>query len=84
MPIGKTLAEVTGNKVDMLRSQTLRNYEAWIERAKSRGEFKADIPTQAAALFCDAQNGGAMRMQREGIPNEIIKQTLTHAFSTFA
>ncbi len=84
MPIGKTLAEVTGNKVDMLRSQTLRNYEAWIERAKSCGEFKADIPTQAAALFCDAQNGGAMRMQKEGIPNEIIKQTLTHAFSTFA
>ena len=78
------LGEVTGNKVDMLRSPTLRYYEAWIERAKSCGEFKADIPTQAAALFCDAQNGGAMRMQKEGIPYEIIKQTLTHAFSTFA
>ena len=80
----KDLGAVTGDKVDRLRSQTLRNYEAWIERAKSCGEFKADIPTQAAALFCDAQNGGAMRMQREGIPNEIIKQILTHAFSTFA
>ena len=77
------LGAITGNKVDMLRSQTLRDYEAWIERAKSCGEFKANIATQAAALFCDAQNGGAMRMQREGIPNEIIKQILTHAFSTF-
>jgi AcrR family transcriptional regulator len=80
----KDLGAITGDKVDRLRSQTLRYYEAWIERAKSCGEFKADIPTQAAALFCDAQNGGAMRMQREGIPNEIIKQILTHAFSTFA
>lgn len=78
------LGAITGNKVDMLRSQTLRDYEAWIERAKSCGEFKPNIPTPAAALFCDAQNGGAMRMQREGIPNEIIKQILTHAFSTFA
>ena len=77
------LGEITGNKVDMFRSQTLRNYEAWIERAKSRAEFKADIPTRAAALFCDAQNGGAMRMQREGVPNEIIKQTLGLAFATF-
>jgi AcrR family transcriptional regulator len=80
----KDLGAITGDKVDRLRSQTLRYYEAWIERAKSCGEFKADIPTQAAALVCDAQNGGAMRMQREGIPNEIIKQILTHAFSTFA
>ena len=77
------LGEITGNKVDMLRSETLRNYEAWIERAKSRAEFKADIPTHAAALFCDAQNGGAMRMQREGVPNAIIKQTLGLAFATF-
>ena len=77
------LGEITGNKVDMFRSQTLRNYEAWIEPAKSRAEFKADIPAHAAALFCDAQNGGAMRMQKEGAPNEIIKQTLGLAFATF-
>ena len=77
------LGEITGNKVDMFRSQTLRNYEAWIDPAKSRAEFKADIPTHAAALFCDAQNGGAMRMQKEGAPNEIIKQTLGLAFATF-
>ena len=79
----KDLGEITGKKVDMLRSQTLRNYETWIERAKSRAEFKADIPAHAAALFCDAQNCGAMRMQREGVPNAIIKQTLELAFATF-
>lgn len=76
------LGEKTLNKVDLLRLEALSNYEKWIERAKSRGEFKADISTKTAALFCDVQNGGAMRMQREGVPNEVIEQTLKLAFST--
>jgi AcrR family transcriptional regulator len=76
------LGEIARNKVDLLRRETLLNYQRWIERAKSRGEFKADISTQAAALFCDAQNGGAMRMQREGVQNGVIGQTLRLAFST--
>lgn len=75
------LGAIARNKVDLLRRETLLNYERWIERAKSRGEFKADISSEAAALFCDAQNGGAMRMQREGVPNEIIGQTMKLAFS---
>ena len=54
-------------------------YEAWIERSKSRGEF-ADIPTDIAALFMDAQHGGAMRMQREGLPNDAIASVLGTAF----
>jgi hypothetical protein len=64
-----------------MRNETLEAYEKWIERAKSRKEFRADISSQAAALFCDAQNGGAMRMQREGVPSETIGQTLKLAFS---
>jgi len=75
------LGETTRNKVDSLRRETLDNYEGWIERAKSNGEFKADMSPQEAALFCDVQNGGAMRMQREGISNEIIGRTMRVAFS---
>ncbi len=76
------LGEVTRNKVDLLRRETLETYERWIERARSRGEFKANISSEAAALFFDAQNGGAMRMQREGVPNGIIGQTMKLAFSS--
>lgn len=76
------LGEITRNKVDILRRETLENYEQWIERAKSRGEFKAVISSEAAALYCDAQNGAAMRMQREGVSNEVIGQTLRLAFSS--
>lgn len=75
------LGEITRHKVDLLRGETLANYETWIERAKSKGEFKPDISTKAAALFCDAQNGSAMRMQNEGVSNDIIEQTMKLAFS---
>ena len=75
------LGAITRNKVDLLRRETLETYERWIERAKLRREFTADISSKAAALFCDAQNGGAMRMQREGVSNEIIGQTMKLAFS---
>jgi AcrR family transcriptional regulator len=75
------MGEITRNKVDLLRRETLETYERWIERAKLRKEFKADISSEAAALFCDAQNGGAMRMQREGVSNEVIGQTMKLAFS---
>ncbi|MFT5786688.1 MAG: AcrR family transcriptional regulator [Ascidiaceihabitans sp.] len=76
------LGPIASNKVALLRCETLETYQRWIERAKSSGEFKADISSKAAALFCDAQNGGAMRMQREGVSKESIGQTLKLAFST--
>ena len=75
------LGAIASNKVELLRCEVLEVYEKWIERAKSRGELKADISPKAAALFCDAQNGGAMRMQREGVPNGTIGQALKIAFS---
>jgi AcrR family transcriptional regulator len=78
------LGAIARRKVDLQRNETLEAYERWIECAKSRGEFKAKIPSKAAALFCDAQNVGAMRMQREGVPSETIGQTLKLAFSSLA
>jgi AcrR family transcriptional regulator len=78
------LGDVTRAKVDLMRGETLETYEKWIDRAKSTGECTADISSKAAAFFCDVQNMGAMRMQREGVPNEIIGQTLKFAFSTLA
>lgn len=77
------LGEITRKKVDQLRLDTLGNYEKWIERAKAKGQFRADIPTDMAALYVDTQTGGAMRMQKEGVPNAIIEQILKLAFCVF-
>jgi len=75
------LGAITRKKVDQLRLDTLDNYEKWIERAKAKGEFRQDIPSHMAALYIDSQTGGAMRMQKEGVPNAIIEEILELAFS---
>jgi AcrR family transcriptional regulator len=69
------LGPSTCDKLQEMRRDLLGVFEAWIERAKSRGEF-ADTPTDIAALFIDAQHGGAMRMQREGVANDAIASVL--------
>lgn len=70
------LGTLTRKKVDQLSQEALDSYAAWIDRAKSKGEFRADIPTDVAALYFDAQNGGAMRMQREGVASDVIANVL--------
>ena len=69
------LGPFTCDKLHEVRRQLLDAYEAWITCSKSRGDF-ADIPTDVAALFMDAQHGGAMRMQREGVPNDTVVSVL--------
>tara|TARA_B110001452_G_scaffold19305_1_gene15581 strand:- start:271 stop:897 length:627 start_codon:yes stop_codon:yes gene_type:complete len=53
-------------------------YSTWIERARLHGEF-IDIPTHIAVLLLDMQHGGAMRMQREGVPRETIESVIRFA-----
>lgn len=73
------LGPTTCKRLSEVRSDLLSAYEAWIERSKSQGEC-ADVPTDIAALFIDAQHGGAMRMQREGVPKDTAKNVLETAF----
>jgi AcrR family transcriptional regulator len=76
----ESLGSATGERVDLLRQEVLDAYMVWIETAKSKGECSAKIPTDAAALYFDAQNGGAMRMQKEGVDNATIATVLQYAF----
>ena len=75
-----SLGSATGERVDQLRGEVLDAYMVWIETAKSKRECSAQIPTDAAALYFDAQNGGAMRMQKEGVDNATIATVLWNAF----
>jgi AcrR family transcriptional regulator len=77
------LGPCTCDKLQEVRRQLLDAYEAWITCSKSRGDF-ADIPTDVAALFMDAQHGGAMRMQREGVPNDTVVSVLGTALHILA
>lgn len=72
---------LTANKIDQLRENTLQHYRQWIDRAKANRQFRNDIPTDIAALYFDAQTGSAMRLQKEGVSNEVIGEILRTAFS---
>jgi AcrR family transcriptional regulator len=72
------LGQSTCDKLNKVRHDLLAAYSAWIEQAKLHSEF-IDIPTDIAALLIDMQHGGAMRMQREGVPRETIESVLRFA-----
>ena len=69
------LGPLTRETLNAFRRSLLSAFAAWAERSKARGEC-TNIPTDIAALYIDAQHGGAMRMQREGVPNETVANVL--------
>lgn len=74
---------LTRKKIDQLRLKSLEKYRQWIDRAKSNGQLKSDIPTDIVALYFDAQIGSAMRLQKEGVSNKVLGDILRTAFSVF-
>jgi TetR/AcrR family transcriptional regulator, copper-responsive repressor len=74
---------LTREKIDQLRTISLTKYQQWIERAKTKGQFNTEIDSDIAALYFDAQIGSAMRLQKEGISDEVIGTILRTAFSAF-
>ena len=75
--LGIQTAEITTE----IREHILANYEAIIERAKNRGEFKSELSTRLAALYINEQIGNAMLQQKRGESAEDIKAILTLALS---
>lgn len=76
-----TLGIQTADTVDETREYLLGKYEGLIERAKTNGEFKADVPTRVAALYINEQISNAMLQQRRGEADDDIKAILTLALS---
>ena len=72
---------LTRKKIDQLRENTLEQHRQWIDRAKSDRQIRSDIPTEIAALYFDSQMGSAMRLQKEGVGNDVIEEILRTAFS---
>ena len=75
------LGPLTRETLNAFRRSLLSAFAAWAERSKARGEC-TNIPNDIAALYIDAQHGGAMRMQREGVPNETVANVLRMALCT--
>ena len=72
---------LTRDKIDQLRNASLKKYRQWIDEAKSNGQSTTTMSADIAALYIDAQIGSAMRLQREGVSNQVIAEILRTAFS---
>lgn len=76
------LGTSTGAKLDHYRQQFLARVSDWIERSKTTGAIRQDMPTKIIALYFDAQHAGAMRMQKEGVSGDHVVQVLQYGFTT--
>ncbi|WP_317177551.1 TetR/AcrR family transcriptional regulator [Pectobacterium sp. HCp5_1] len=76
------LGEVTRAQVDFLEEQGLAAFRKWVEHAKAKGEFSADISPEFAAIYIDAQLSHASSQLTRGEDPQTVKKILLLAFST--
>ncbi len=72
----------TNETIDRLHSESIDQYAAWIERAKTKNEIN-DIPTDLAAEYVDLQFGNAMLLLKRNEPDEMVEQMMRLSFSVF-
>lgn len=77
------LGELAGGQVDAFKELSLSTYEAWIERAKTKGQFTSAVASRTAATYIDAQIAGAMNLQRQGTATEEVNAVFRLALSVF-
>lgn len=71
----------TREQIDFAHDQALTAYEQWVRRSKKRGEFNADMSSQFAATYIDAQLNHALSQIARGQDRQMVKKVLTTAFS---
>ncbi|WP_431699754.1 TetR/AcrR family transcriptional regulator [Pseudomonas sp. BR20] len=77
------LGEATRTQIDFIQEQALAAYRKWVERSKAKGEFSADISSEFASAYIDAQLSNAASQISRGEDPQIVKKMLLVAFSVF-
>lgn len=75
------VGEATRAQIDRTRVRVLAAYEKWVNDAKSKGEFSADMSSEFAARYLDAQLTGALSQLARGEQRNDVKKILITAFS---
>lgn len=75
------VGDATREQIDFAHEQALKAYEEWVERSKKKGEFTANMSSQFASTYIDAQLSHALSQIARGEDNQIVKKILTLAFS---
>ena len=75
------LGELAGGQVDAFQELSLTIYEAWIDRAKTKGQFTSAVASRTAAIYIDAQIASAMNLQRQGATADDVSAVFRLALS---
>lgn len=75
------MGKATQEQIDRTQEQVLTVYEDWVERSKAKGEFSADMSSQFAAIYIDAQLSNALAQIARGEQNNTVRAILMMAFS---
>ena len=75
------LGPAARDEVDHLRAKFLAGVSVWVEDAKQQGQIADALATDIVVHYIDAQHAGAMRMQREGVPQDQIEAFLRYGFA---
>jgi len=78
------MGEVTQEQINHAKQQALVAYKNWVERAKANKEFKADMTSDFATSYIDAQLNNALSLISQGEPNDTVKKIVTTALSVLA
>ena len=68
-------------KINHIQAWMLMGYQAWIERAKQKGEFKADMSCSFAASYVDTQISSALAQLAQGENSTNVKKVLNLSLS---
>ncbi len=75
------VGEATRAQIDRTRERVLAAYEKWVDDAKNKGEFSADMPSEFVARYIDAQLTNAQSQLTLGEQRNDVKMILITAFS---
>jgi AcrR family transcriptional regulator len=75
------LGEATRAQVNFLEDQGLAAFRKWVDRSKAKGEFSANMSSEFAATYIDAQLSHASSQLARGEDPKIVKKILAVAFS---
>jgi len=75
------VGDATREQIDFAHEQALKAYEEWLERSKKKGEFTANMSSQFASIYIDAQLSHALSQVARGEDSQIVKKILILAFS---
>jgi len=75
------LGEAARAQIDFIQAQALTAYWKWVERSKAKCEFSADMSSEFASAYIDAQLSNASSQISRGEDPQIVKKILLVAFS---